>query len=50
MAATLPVKLTAVVDSPTHTTSLPTAFTVGVGLIVMVNVSVFPGQDSLVVL
>jgi len=41
---TAPLKVTAVVLEPLHTTSLDTAFTVGVGLTVYVKVVVAPVQ------
>jgi hypothetical protein len=42
--ATAPVKL-AEVEAPLHTTWLDTAFTVGVGFTVYVNVRGVPGQE-----
>ena len=42
--APLPVKITAAVGAPLHTAWLATAFTVGVGLTVIVNVIVGPVQ------
>ena len=42
--ATAPVKLTAVVAAPAHSVWLATAFTVGVGLTVIVNVIGVPVQ------
>ena len=44
MPVTAPLKFTAVVVVPLHTVWLLTLFTVGVGLTVMVNVSVAPVQ------
>lgn len=41
---TVPAKFTAVVLAPLHTVWLPTAFTVGVGFTVMVNVLGVPGH------
>ena len=41
---TAPLKVTAVVLAPLHTTSLDTAFTVGVGLTVIVKVRGVPEQ------
>jgi hypothetical protein len=42
--ATAPPKFTAVVGDPAHTVWLPTAFTVGVGVTVMVNARGVPGH------
>lgn len=44
MPATVPAKVTAVVDPPAHTVWLATVFTVGVGLTVIVNVTGVPVQ------
>ena len=43
-AVTAPVKFTAVVDAPLHNDWFDTAFTVGVGLTVIVNVVAVPVQ------
>ena len=42
--ATAPVKVTAVVGEPLHTTWLPTGFTVGIGLTTTVAVTGVPLQ------